>query len=114
MSKDNESKQEKKERKRLKGCEHESDRRTARFLAEQLGDVQERLCDLINDMRTFEHYSEIDDAGCCLYLMQRLKKKYRSFAQDGVWPDASSTYENDDFKDRRYNTIGIGRRARPE
>jgi hypothetical protein len=88
MSKDNE-KREKKHRKWLKGCEQRSDRRTAEFLARQLGDVQEQLCDLINDMRTFEHYSEIEDAGWCLMLMQRLKRKYRKFAEDGVWPEPS-------------------------
>jgi hypothetical protein len=49
--------------------------------------VQEQLCDLISDMRTFEHYSAIEDAGWCLMLMQRLKKKYRKFADDGVWPE---------------------------
>lgn len=77
----------KKERKRLASCEHKSDRRTAEFLVSQLGEVQDQLCDLINDMRMFEHYSEIEDAGWCLMLMQRLKKKYRKFAEDGVWPD---------------------------
>jgi hypothetical protein len=85
------SKKERKEKKRLRkwiaGCEHKSDRRTADFLARQLGEVQEQLCDLISDMRTFEHYSAIEDAGWCLMLMQRLKKKYRKFADDGVWPE---------------------------
>ncbi|HEV2295678.1 MAG TPA: hypothetical protein VGR35_17655 [Tepidisphaeraceae bacterium] len=79
--------QARKRTKRQKGCEHKSDRRTAEFLAHQLGDVQDQLCDLIADMRTFEHYSEIEDAGWCLMLMQRLKRKYRKFAEDGVWPE---------------------------
>jgi hypothetical protein len=82
-------KEAKKHRKRLAGCEHRSDKRTAEFLARQLDELQDRLCDLISDMRTFEHYSEIEDAGWCLRLMQRLKHKYRKFADDGVWPDAS-------------------------
>jgi hypothetical protein len=90
MSKDNDNKkQEKKHRKWLRGCEHKSDRRTAEFLARQLGEVQDQLCDLINDMRTFEHYSEIEDAGWCLMLMQRMKERYRKFAEDGVWPETS-------------------------
>jgi hypothetical protein len=80
----------KKQRKKwIKSCEHESDQRTAEFLVKQLGDVQEQLCDLIADMRTFEHYSEIEDAGWCLMLMQHLKRKYRKFAEDGVWPDTN-------------------------
>jgi hypothetical protein len=82
-------KEKKKEKKRLAGCEHKSERRTAEFLVSQLSEVQDQLCDLINDMRTFEHYSEIEDAGWCLMLMQRLKKKYRKFAEDGVWPEST-------------------------
>ena len=81
------SKKRKQEKKWLKSCEHRSEKRTADFLARQLGEVQEQLCDLIADMRTFEHYSEIEDAGWCLSLMQRLKRKYRKFADDGVWPE---------------------------
>jgi hypothetical protein len=73
----------------LLGCEHKSDRRTADFIAARLADVQDQLCDLIAEMRTFEHYSEIEDTGWCLDLLQRLKRKYRKFADDGVWPDAS-------------------------
>ena len=85
MSKEN--RKQKRHKKWTASCEHKSDRRTAEFVARQLGDVQDQLCDLINDMRTFEHYSEIEDAGWCLMLMQRLKRKYRKFAEDGVWPD---------------------------
>ena len=81
-------KEKKKERKRLASCEHKSDRRTAEFVARQLDSVQEQLCDLIADMRTFEHYSEIEDACWCLRTLQQLKKKYRNFADDGVWPES--------------------------
>ena len=77
----------KKQKRWLKSCEHKSDQRTAAFIARELGEVQESLCDLIADMRTFEHYSEIEDAGWCLMLMQRIKRKYRKFAEDGVWPE---------------------------
>jgi len=77
----------KKRTKWIKSCEHKSDQRTAEFLVQQLGDVQEQLCDLIADMRTFEHYSEIEDVGWSLMLLQKLKRKYRKFADDGVWSD---------------------------
>jgi hypothetical protein len=82
-------KQRKKERKFLKSCEHKSDRRTAEFVVRQLGELQDQMCDLISDLRTFEHYSEIEDLGWCLMLMQKLKRKYRRFVEDGVWPDSS-------------------------
>ena len=81
-------KQKKKERKRLASCEHKSDRRTAEFIARQMDSVQEQLCDLIADMRTFEHYSGIEDACWCLRTLQQLKKKYRSFVDNGVWPES--------------------------
>ena len=87
--KDEKKEQKQQQKKRLEGCEHKSDRRTAEFLVGQLSDVQDRLFDLMHDMRTFEHYSEIEDAGWCLMLMQRLKRKYRKFAEDGVWPEGS-------------------------
>jgi len=81
------SRKNKRRRKIVQSCEHQSDRRTAQFLARQLGEVQEQLCDLISDMRTFEHYSEIEDASWCLMLLQKLKTKYRKFGEDGQWPD---------------------------
>ena len=77
----------KKRRKWLASCEHKSDKRTAEFVVRQLGELQEQLCDLIPDLRTFEHYSEIEDAGWCLMLLQRLKKKYREFVENGVWEE---------------------------
>ena len=73
--------------KRPCGCEHESDRRTAQFLARQIGLVQDRFFDLVNDMRTFEHYSQIEDAGWCLKVMQKMKLKYRKFAETGQWEE---------------------------
>ena len=85
MSKD--EKKAKKQRRWLRSCEHSSDKRTADFVARQLDELQEQLCDLIAEMRIFEHYSEIEDAGWCLRIMQRLKSKYREFADSGVWPE---------------------------
>ncbi len=87
MSRKEDKKERKRQRKWLESCEHKSDRRTADFLARELNQLQDQLCDLISDMRTFEHYSEIEDAGWCLMMMQRLKRKYRTFADDGVWPE---------------------------
>ena len=78
-------KQEKREK--VESCEHKSERRTAAFISRRLDGVQDQLFDLMADMRTFEHYSEIEDVGWCLMLMQRLKRKYRGFADDGVWPE---------------------------
>ena len=83
----NNEKPSKKERKRIKSCEHKSDRRTAEFLSHRLNELQDQMCDLIADMRTFEHYSEIEDVGWSLMLLQKLKRKYRKFADDGVWSD---------------------------
>ncbi len=76
-----------KHRKWLASCEHKSDKRTAEFVVRRLDEVQEQIGDLIPDLRTFEHYSEIEDAGWCLMLLQRLKKKYREFVENGVWAD---------------------------
>ena len=87
MSKRN--KQAKKLKKWTAGCEHKSDRRTAEFLARRLGDVQDELCDLIADMRTFEHYTAITHAGWCLITIQRLKRRYRDYADGGAWPEDS-------------------------
>ena len=85
------SKKDRKEKKRqkkwLESCERKSERRTADFVARKLADAQEQICDLIADLRTFEHYSEIEDAGWCLRIMQQLKQKYRKFADDGIWPE---------------------------
>lgn len=85
MSKKN--KKRKKHKKWLASCEHKSDKRTAEFVVRQLDELQEQVCDLIPDLRTFEHYSEIEDIGWCLMLLQRLKKKYREFAENGVWAE---------------------------
>jgi hypothetical protein len=79
------SRQKKKRKKELRSCEHKSDRRTAAFVARELEDIQERLCDLTADLRTFEHFNEMWSVNFCLTMIQRLKKKYKNFAEDGVW-----------------------------
>ena len=77
----------KKHKKWLKRCEQESDKRTAAFIAHRLDEVQETLGDLMADMRTFEHYFEMEWAVFCVRMLQRVKRKYRSFADNGVWPE---------------------------
>ena len=77
----------KRERKRLAGCEHRSDRRTAEFIVRRIAEVQDDLSDLLAEFRTFGHYSEMEDATWCLRLLQSLRKKYTAFADDGVWPE---------------------------
>lgn len=77
----------KRRKKWLRSCEHKSDRRTAQFIARQLGEVQEQLCDLLADLRTFEHYSEIENASWCLRLLQGMKTRYHNFADNGVWEE---------------------------
>lgn len=69
------------------GTEHQSDQRTARFVVNQVSDVQDQLCDLVAELRLFEHFSEIEDIGTSLFVLQRLKKKYRKFIERGVWED---------------------------
>jgi hypothetical protein len=89
MSENNENneKTERENQPKVESCEHKSERQTAAFLTRQLEDLQGRMFDLMADIRTFEHYSEIEDIGWCLMVMQRLKRKYRTFAEDGVWPE---------------------------
>ena len=82
------SKQQKKqERKRLAGCEHRSDRRTAEFVARRITDVQEDLSDLLAEFRAFGHFSELEDTAWCLRVLQTVRKKYDAFAATGVWPE---------------------------
>ena len=85
--KNDKQKRDDKPKKWARSTEHKSDRRTAEFVVRKIGDVQEHLSDLIPDLRTFEHYSEIEDLGWCLMLLQRLKKKYRKYVEHGTWED---------------------------
>ncbi len=84
---DNDEKPSEKKRNWPESCEDKSDKRTAEFVVRRLGEAQERLADLIAELRTFEHYSEVEDVGFCLMILQRLKKRYRTFAEGGVWED---------------------------
>jgi len=74
-------------KKLIERCEQRSDKRTAEFVIRRIDDLQEQLSDLIPDLRTFEHYSEIEDLGWCLMLLQRIKKRYRKFVDNGVWEE---------------------------
>ena len=80
-------KQKKKHKKCLASCEHKSDKRTAEFVVRRLDELQEQICDLIPDLRIFEHYSEIEDVGWCLMLLQRLKKSIASSSKTAYGPN---------------------------
>jgi hypothetical protein len=87
MKKKKRKKLEKLRKEELKSCEHRSDKRTAEFVVRRLGGIQEELSDLIPDLRTFEHYDEIENLSWSLRLLQRIKDKYQGFADRGVWED---------------------------
>lgn len=72
-------------RKRRAGCEHQSDKRTADFAANQLDSIQEQLGDLMPELRIFERYGDMMYLSFNLALIERLKKKLRKFADQGVW-----------------------------
>jgi hypothetical protein len=74
-------------RRRRMSCEHRSDQRTADFLVRRIAEIQDELADLIADIRTFEHYSEMEDVGWALRVLQRLRKKYEEFSGTGAWED---------------------------
>ena len=80
-------KQAKRERKRLASCEHRSDKRTAEFVARQIRCVQDDLADLLPEFRAFGHFSEMEDLTWCLLMLDKARKKYAAFADNGVWPE---------------------------
>jgi hypothetical protein len=65
----------------------ESDKRTAQFVARRLGDVQEQLSDLLPDLRSLEHYYDLEELTYCMWKLQNVKAKYRRFAEQGTWED---------------------------
>jgi hypothetical protein len=89
MSENNEN-EKKEEQEQSADYQQKSERRTAAFLARRLGDAQDHLYDLLPDLRTFDHYEEMDDLTFCMRFLQKLKSKYRKFADDGVWPEKGS------------------------
>jgi hypothetical protein len=74
-------------RSKLTSCEHRSDKRTAEFVVRRLTEIQEDLSDLLPDLRTFEHYSEMEDIGWALRVLQQIKRKYSQFADVGRWEE---------------------------
>ena len=72
---------------KLTSCEHRSDKRTAEFVVRRLEEIQEDLSDLFADLKTFEHYSEIEDIGWALRLLQQIKRRYSRFAECGLWEE---------------------------
>jgi hypothetical protein len=77
----------KRERKRLASCEHRSDMRSAEFVVRQVRCVQDDLGDLLAEFRAFGHFSEMEDVTWCLMVLERARKKYAAFAENGVWPE---------------------------
>jgi len=80
-------KEAKRERKWLASCEHRSDKRTAKFLVQQIRCVQDDLADLLAEFRAFGHFSEMEDLTLCLLLLDRPRKKYAAFVENGFWPE---------------------------
>ena len=76
----------KNKKKLLSSPEHCSDRRTAQFVSHRISEIQDQLFDLLADLKTFEHHSEIEDVGWCLRMLQQVRTKYQKFIEDGVWP----------------------------
>jgi hypothetical protein len=75
-------------RRRLTSCEHRSDVRTAEFIVRRIDEIQDETADLLPDIRTFDHYSEMEDVGWVLRMLQRIKRKYERFATNGAWEDS--------------------------
>jgi len=71
----------------IEKCEQRSDKRTAEYVVRQITDVQEQLNDLVPELRMFEHYGETITLGFCVSCLQRLKKKYQNFVDNGMWED---------------------------
>lgn len=76
-----------KQKKWIAECERRSAKRSSEFVAKQLEEMRDQLCDLLNEFRVFDHYSEIEDASWCLRVFDKLRKKYRTFVGRGVWED---------------------------
>ena len=80
-------KEAKRERKRFASCEHRSDKRSAEFVVRQIRGLQDDLADLLAEFRAFGHFSEMEDITLCLLLLDRGRKKYAAFAENGAWPE---------------------------
>lgn len=72
-------------RRRCVTCEQRSDRRTAEYIVRRIDQVQEDLSDLMPDLQSFQHYSEMEDLGWALRILQNLKQRYDRFAASGFW-----------------------------
>jgi hypothetical protein len=64
-----------------------SDKRTAQFVAARLCEVQEQLSDLLPDLRSLEHYWDLEELTWCMWKLQVVKEKYRKFADRGTWEE---------------------------
>jgi hypothetical protein len=81
------SKKNKIKKKKLRKLQEQSDKRTADFVARRLESIEEEISDLIPDLQTFNHYSQIMQIGWCLRILADLKKKYRKYSDGHTWDD---------------------------
>ena len=74
-------------RKVRESCEHRSSERTARFIVRRLTEIQDDLADLFADFRTFEHYSELEDAAWVVWKLHEIRRRYEKFVELGYWDE---------------------------
>ena len=67
--------------------EARADRRTATFITQRLEEIQEELCDLIPDLKTFGHFDQIGRLMWAVDYLHDLHKKYRKLASGYSWDD---------------------------
>lgn len=67
--------------------EARADRRTAAYITQRLEELQEELCDLIPDLKTFGHFSQISRLMWAVDHLSDLQKKYSKLATGYSWDD---------------------------
>ena len=83
------SKKDKKRRRKVAKFQERSDRRTADFLVRRLEEIQTELGDLIPDLQTFDHWSEIAQLTYCIRILVEMRKKYRKVSEGHAWDEDS-------------------------
>jgi hypothetical protein len=81
------SKKNKKRRRKIAKFQERSDRRTADFLVRRIEEIQTELGDLIPDLQTFDHWTEIAQTTYCIRMLEEIRKKYRKVADGHVWKE---------------------------
>lgn len=67
--------------------EARADRRTASFITQRLEEIQEELCDLIPDLKTFGHFDQIGRLMWAVDYLHDLQKKYRKLSDGFTWEE---------------------------